>query len=348
MASLTDASYLLGMTYRKARAYFVGVIDALNQQGFAINLSFDLPSGAGITFDNAVSGDGHILLGASDLRFGLDNAFGYATMSDQSFVEMLVAMHHELRHAEIFCRLKSGARCPDGVLESHLASQGSNGYYTFNRYLMAHEIDAECHGVFGAYASISEMYGENVAENLVCKYVNWQCSHNTYYLNRHDGSGLGKEFLSIQDISDAFFGAYELSIDMAPINRDRFGVSLLGDCYKQFRTSWSDDVVVAPMVSNGVKRPECSAVFDSIWDAGNGAKDKMVASLTLHFLPDTRTFYGRDVCRLLSLESVFGVDVAKCVPDFSAGERTKRGSYRMPICIQSYDSELSDGISFEF
>lgn len=314
MASSRDSGHALRMTVRRANVYFDELFRKFARRGIVMSMDYDIRSGDGITSDGALNGDGSARVGASELKMDRHNWFGARSISDQLFVKTLVSVYHELRHADIFALIQDGKKCPEGVLLSHMSRQGSSSYYVFNRYRMAHEIDAEFNGVVGAYHRLVSLCGEAEANGLVCEYVNWQCEHNSYYVEQPDVDGVARKFESVSEISEAFFESYELSTSVEPVVRDSLSRPLESGRYKEVRTSWQEDAALSSLLRGGVLRPECRPVFDAIWDAGNGNKDRMMASLSLHFMPKLRSFYGDAVCDALSLERVFGTEIARCVP----------------------------------
>ena len=315
MVNSNNSGHSLHMTARRAIVYFDKLFHDLSESGVSIVGEFDVRSGDGITSDSALCGDGSVVVGMSALQFNGANWFGYRGLDDQIFVKTLVAVCHELRHSDVFARIRDGVSCPSGVLVSHLARQGSNSYYDFNRYCMAHEIDAEFQGVMGAYRRLIPLCGNEDAERLVCDYVNGQCENNSYYIEQKRVDGRVVRFSSIDEVSEAFFDAYELATDLQPVIRDEMSIPLVSKKYKQIRTAWSKDESLAPLIDGNVIRIGCKPVFDVMWDAGNGDKDRMLASLALRFVPELRQFYGDAVCDSLSVENVFGHDLVSVLDE---------------------------------
>ena len=302
---------LLHVSTRFARNYVDAQARRISEElGVSVVGDYGMSPFSGITDDGAESGDGSIRFGAAGLAFSISNGFGFGAIEDVTFVGTLVSLYHERRHSAVFQDLSLGL-ASDSLLFAHMAKQGSNDYYVVNRYRFATEIDAEYHGVMDTYWVLASSFGDELANGLICKYVNYQCGNFDYYV---DAPAFGS-FDSILQIEDAFFDAYELSTSIEPVERDSNGIPFESRCYKQvFANSSKRDVIGQFVTSRGVLRPECRPVFDAIWDAGNGNKDRMMASLSLHFMPKLRSFYGDAVCDALSLEQVFGTEIARCVP----------------------------------
>lgn len=328
-------SNVLHMTARRARGYFSALFAQLRNDGVVIDGDQSMRSGDAITKDGALSGNGHALVGFASLKSGIHNVFGFAPLQDDVFVNTLVAIRHEERHCRVFDMIRSG-NCGESLLCAHVAKQGSNSYYVFNRTCFATEIDAEYHGVMGAYNDLIALCDEDDAERLICDYVNDRCTNYAYYIVSHDGAS----FSSISQIEDAFFDAYELSTSLDSVVRDVHGILDVSKKYKQIRAGWFEDAAIAPLVSHGgIIRPECRTVFDAMWDAGNGNKDRMMASLAIRAMPELVAFYGLAACDDLSLQKVFGKDVASVVDKAFA---YVKHDCRTPIKIVVFDDVEND------
>lgn len=307
--------------------------DSLSESDWSWEFDSHLSVSQGSADDGVKLSSRNVLVGSC----GIDKGFlgRFVEVDEAVFVRFLVSARHELRHFDV-CEMIRHGSCPDDLLWAHAAKQGARSYYLFNRTCFATEIDAEYHGVMEAYADLVGLSDEECAKELICEYVNTQCEKFSYYVDLPGGG----RFETVDQIEDAFFDAYELSTSLDSVVRDVHGIPDVSKKYKQIRAGWFEDAAIAPLVSHGgIMRPECKPVFDVMWDAGNGNKDRMMASLAIRAMPELVAFYGSTVCDDLSLQKVFGKDVASVVD--KAFSYVKHDC-RTPIKIVVFDDVEND------
>lgn len=326
--------FLRGFSYHDALKMVAALLtDSLSESDWSWKFDSRSPVSQGSADDGAKSSSRDVIVGSC----GVDKGFfgRFIEVDEAVFVCFLVSARHELRHFDVYEMIRRGS-CPDELLWAHAAKQGSRSYYLFNRTCFATEIDAEYRGVMGAYDDLVGLIDEECATELICDYVNAQCEKSSYYVDLSHGG----RFETIDQIEDAFFDAYELSTSLDSVVRDAHGVPDVSKRYKQVRTGWFDDAAIAPLVSHGgIMRPECKPVFDAIWDAGNGVKDRMMASLAVRAMPELAAFYGSAACDDLSLQKVFVRDVANIVDRMFS---TEKRDCRTPIEGVFFDDVTDD------
>lgn len=243
---------------------------------FSISLVDDFAVGEG-SIDDKINGSLNVNIGTYGLYQSL---FSY--VSDFNFVNCVVSMHHEGRHAEQVLTLYrdvSSTKLENNryLAISHLACQNShNGYYFANRMKNPREIDAEHIAVLRSYYYLSAQFPNVDCEELILDYVNYKAENSTYYIKHGD-----KPFESLEEVNDAFDQAFEDSKTALFCRREcRY------DAVRHRNYTDSE-------INHIVGYPEWNDLLNEFWnpDTNGMQQDKMVASVELYLHPEYKGFH---------------------------------------------------------
>ncbi len=165
-----------------------------------VYLSKDDSIGSG--FSDGVCPD-DIVIGVNGIS---NNVF---PVNERKFISALVAIYHEIRHVEQYYNLRhQDTDFGKQLAISHKAFVANPSYAEDNYPYNPCEIDAERFGVTKAYEFCVSNFGEQKANDLLCKYVNFSVKHNISFVYPYNKV----KYTDIIDILDDFDEAYDRSI----------------------------------------------------------------------------------------------------------------------------------------
>lgn len=196
----------------------------------------------------------------------------------------VVSLHHEVQHCvqstEYFNENKVIDTNHIYMLTNLIACMGAyEGYYnphvdSYNYFHNPREIDAEYEGIIGAHEYLSNLYSEDIANELILDYINNK-DYGYYFINT------SSPYTLIEDVDQAFKEAYENS------KKDK----------RKYR-AWSKDEDESIRYALGLNGTFLSC-FSKIKDPA--IQDKILAGAYLKSLEEVNDFELDDVFPLLEI-----------------------------------------------
>ena len=140
-------------------------------------------------------------------------------VSDYEFMIPLIGMFHEVcGHCnQFYGQFRQGDELSQVLVASYLACKCSVNYYGFkqaecgkptNYFGHPHEIAAQYAGIKYGYMYCCDVFGKDLAERLVCNYVNDRIATDSEFI----GYVNGQKYESVCDILDAFNHRFQQSV----------------------------------------------------------------------------------------------------------------------------------------
>ena len=162
------------------------------------------------------------------------------------FTAVLVAIPHESRHYMQWSTIsRQNDKLGKIMCVSNNASLLNPVYYDKNYFWDPREVDAERYGINKAYHFCADYFGEEVANDMICDYVNVRIRKRISFIRPE----YGKKYDSVKDILVDFDKAFEDSLMHERVydfkeglkKHEPLAVILNGDVFKKDKKAFSDE-----------------------------------------------------------------------------------------------------------
>lgn len=170
------------------------------------------PNGS-VTFDRKMVAGRGASSGCNpeDLIVGIRGIRNTSTLpvNEKKFMRSLVSINHEIQHSEQYCTIQNQDSSYGREIGLARCAMATNKYLaTENYYYDPCEVDAERTGMRWAFVFCKNHFGDDKANQMMCKYVNDRIDHKVSFIHPEHGR-------HYHDAVDIFYDidvAYERSI----------------------------------------------------------------------------------------------------------------------------------------
>lgn len=298
-----NETHIFGLTDRKANALILNILQAKEtdtSQHVTCGFTSDLPTGEAKTTLSLYQ-DPIMQIG----KQGLTTLSG--KISDQKFITMVLAIHHEFRHIEQDYQTRTGVpeksrlAIPPEVITANIAYRNNQEYYQATYLCNIQEMDAEIYGILATQKTLETQFPDippQKHQELLLGIINDlnQNPKTDYWLKRHTT----KTITSIEQLEKTFSTTADMYLHEPKKSQFHKKPNLIDDeFYRVTQGSISVRNTWGPILYQ----------FRRNMESGTGADfDRMLACVTLYAHPDYMARFKAAQDLDLSPQTIFGRD----------------------------------------